>query len=316
MEQYVRERAFQYEILEKIGQGKNGIVYRANDTEKKRVVALKVLGPEITSSERFRSFTKSALRAYGRVEHPALTTIYELIPDDDNFLIVSEYVEGHTIKQLLRSAPLQPGTFVELARQIASGLNCLHQRELAHGNLHPSNIMVRRDGQVKITDFGLPRRLGLDVDVVDEVDYPLEAVQFCSPEQARGEGPALLGDIFSLGAVFYMMLAGQPPFLGGNRSEIAEAVQKGRLDCDLLRLAHVPGEMVRLTQRMLAQDKKERCRTVDELLITLDSIDTFEHDLAVKGRLSWRHLPSWGYPAITILTAILLIAWIVITSGR
>jgi serine/threonine-protein kinase len=316
MDQQIPEKVLKFRIIEKLGQGKNGIVYLARDPDRETPVALKVLGPEITEDDYFRKQGKSALKAVATIEHPNIGRVHEIIEDGTRLLISQEFIDGRTLRQIIDHQPLVPSAFLELATRAAAGLDEAHRREIPHGNLHPGNIMVDRDGTVKLTDFGLPRRLGLGLDTDDEIEFPGDAVRYASPEEIKGHPRELPSDFFSLGLIFFEMLTGQPAFKRDSREETAEAILKAEADFLPLRRAHVPGDIQLLLRQMLAKNINDRCRSCGELAVTVESITAFEQDQAKRTAPPKKARSPRPYLIVSLLAVIVFILWMIETFGR
>ena len=210
-----------YRIIEPIGAGGMGAVYKAYDKKLHRIVALKLLPPEyISQQDRRRRFLQEA-RAASALNHPHILTVYEIGEDDGKPYIAMEYVEGETLRQKIRSRALQIKETLEIAIQIAEGLAKAHEAGIIHRDLKPENLMIRRDGYAKILDFGLAklvaqRELALAADsgqktlikVETEAGTLLGTVNYMSPEQLLGQRVDRRCDIFSFGIVLCEMLTG------------------------------------------------------------------------------------------------------------
>ena len=209
-----------YEVIEKIGEGGMGAVYKALDIRLGRSVALKMLpGDAVANSERKRRFALEA-KAASALNHPNIITIYDIDVADGVDFIAMEYVAGHTLSELIPPNGMEPARAIQLGAQIADALATAHQSGIVHRDLKPSNIMVNAQGRVKVLDFGLAK---LIEPVSGEGATQTAALQtregtilgtasYMAPEQAEGNPVDQRADIFSFGAVIYEMLSGVPPF--------------------------------------------------------------------------------------------------------
>src|SRR6266478_6455998 len=214
-----------YHVLSLLGAGGMGEVYLAEDTRLKRKVALKLLPAELTANrDRLRRFEQEA-RAASALNHPNIITIHEIRQVDGLNFIVTELIEGQTLRQQIATERMKLSLVLDVAMQVASALTAAHAAGIIHRDLKPENVMLRPDGLIKVLDFGLakltePRTSKMDSEAatVARVDTKMGAVmgtaQYMSPEQARGLKVDARTDIFSLGVVLYEMLAGRPPFTG------------------------------------------------------------------------------------------------------
>src|SRR2546428_4589391 len=206
-----------YEIRSKIGEGGMGEVYLAQDTKLDRKVALKILPAELAANQdRMRRFVQEA-KAASALNHPNILTIYEVDEADSVHSIATEFIDGETLRQRMKSAPTKLGEVLDVGSQIANALAAAHVVGIVHRDIKPDNIMLRRDGIVKVLDFGLAKLTErLPPDSVDAEAATKALVQtepgvvmgtaiYMSPEQARGMTVDVRTDIFSLGAVLYEM---------------------------------------------------------------------------------------------------------------
>lgn len=188
-----------YRILEKIGAGGMGVVYKAEDTKLKRVVALKFLPPEMTRDEEAKERFIQEAQAAAALDHPNICTVHEINEEDGQTYIVMAYIEGQSIKEKIASGPLKTDETLDIAIQVAEGLKAAHIRGIVHRDIKPANIMLMEKGQAKIMDFGLAK-LEWGVDLTKTATI-LGTVAYMSPEQAQGEKVDHRTDIWSLGCV-------------------------------------------------------------------------------------------------------------------
>ncbi|HEX6185824.1 MAG TPA: serine/threonine-protein kinase, partial [Pyrinomonadaceae bacterium] len=267
-----------YRIMEALGAGGMGAVYKAYDEKLHRVVALKLLPPEFISHEdRRRRFLQEA-RAASALNHPHILTVYEFGEDAGRPYMATEYVEGETLRQKIVARSLQVGDTLEVAIQIAEGLAKAHEAGIVHRDLKPENLMVSRDGYVKILDFGiaklLPRRSRTPaadsaqktlVRVKTDSGTILGTVNYMSPEQLLGQRVDLRCDIFSFGVVLCELLTGTCPFAADNHIDTMHAIlhEEPRLR-DAVK-AQLPAELFRILTKALDRQPKRRYKTVAEL---------------------------------------------------
>ena len=201
-----------YKILEKIGEGGMGIVYKAQDTNLDRFVALKFLPERLSNSEQDRARFLQEAKAASALNHPNICTIHGIEEHDKQMFIVMEFVEGRELKDVIaQENPIPMDRCLSLVSQIAEGLKASHTKGIVHRDIKSSNIMITSDGQVKIMDFGLAKRSGSAP--VTKTGSTVGTMAYMSPDQARGEELDHRSDLWSLGVVFYEMLTGRVPFI-------------------------------------------------------------------------------------------------------
>ncbi len=199
-----------YKILEKIGEGGMGVVYKAEDTKLKRTVALKFLPPEWTHDPQAKERFLREAQAAAALDHPNICTVYEIDEAKGKIFISMAYIEGQTLKQKMESGPFEIEDAQGIILQIALGLHEAHQKGIVHRDIKPGNIMLTKKGLAKITDFGLAKvERGVDRTKTNMI---VGTAAYMSPEQAQGENVDFRSDIWSLGVLFYEMLTGKLPF--------------------------------------------------------------------------------------------------------
>lgn len=209
-----------YEIVKSIGEGGMANVYLAVDLILNRKVAIKILRGDLANDEKFiRRFQREALAA-SSLSHPNIVEMYDVGEDNGNYYIVMEYIEGKTLKQLLKKrGHLTVGEAVDIMLQITDGMVHAHDSYIIHRDLKPQNIMIQEDGQIKITDFGIA--MALNSTQLTQTNSVMGSVHYLPPEQASGKGSTIKSDIYSMGILFYELLTGVLPFKGDNAVEIA-----------------------------------------------------------------------------------------------
>ncbi|MEQ1526286.1 MAG: serine/threonine-protein kinase [Gallionella sp.] len=210
-----------YEVLSELGQGAMGVVYRARDPLIDRVVAIKTINLSLASDEmeEYEGRFYQEAKAAGRLSHPNIVTIYDVGRNDDVAYIAMEFLEGRELRDIMNDGGLLPvHQVLDIVAQVASGLAYAHEFGIVHRDVKPSNIMVVRDGHVKITDFGIARMASSAVRT--QTGMVLGSPKYMSPEQVMGKFTDQRSDIFSLGVMLYEMLTGQAPFVGDNVNAI------------------------------------------------------------------------------------------------
>jgi eukaryotic-like serine/threonine-protein kinase len=282
-----------YQLLSPLGRGGMGEVHLALDTRLQRKVAIKLLPAEFTSNAgRVRRFAQEA-RAASALNHPNIITIHEIGETDSMRYIVTEYVEGETLRQRMNAGPQQRmklSEAIETATQIAAALSAAHEARITHRDIKPENVMVRRDGIVKVLDFGLAKLTETQAAPVDsqastvaklstDAGVVMGTPRYMSPEQARGEKVDARTDIFSLGVMLYEMVTGRAPFTGATTSEVIAAILR---DEPPPLTDNAPQEMERIVSQALRKDRAERYQSVKDLLIDLKDL---KRELEIESRL-------------------------------
>src|SRR5258705_2684479 len=275
-----------YRIMEPLGAGGMGAVYKAYDKKLHRVVALKVLPPEFLSQQdRRRRFLQEA-RAASALTHPHILTVYEVGEDDGKPYIAMEYIEGETLRQKIKARALQLKDTLDIAIQIAEGLGKAHEAGIIHRDLKPENLMIRRDGYAKILDFGLAKLIAqrerslaaadsgqktlLRVDT--ESGTLLGTVNYMSTEQLLGQRFDRRCDFFSFGVVICEMLTGSCPFVNDNRIDTMHAILHKPPKLPDTSKAELPFDLQRILTKALQKVPKDRYQTVTELAADLKVI--------------------------------------------
>jgi serine/threonine protein kinase/Tol biopolymer transport system component len=272
-----------YEIRSHIGAGGMGEVYLARDTTLDRVVALKILPSEIaTDQQRMQRFVQEAKTA-SALNHPNILTIFEIGETGGSHFIATEYIDGVTLRRHMAGRRLKLSEALDIAAQIAAGLTAAHSAGIVHRDIKPENIMLRKDGYVKLLDFGLAKPTERQASLVDteaqtkmlvntSPGMVMGTVSYMSPEQARGFQLDARTDIWSLGCVLYEMVAGRVPFAGQTTSDVIVAV----LDREPPPLPggpyETPSELQRILRKALRKDREERYQTVKDLLVDLRAL--------------------------------------------
>jgi serine/threonine protein kinase/tetratricopeptide (TPR) repeat protein len=266
-----------YKILEKLGEGGMGVVYKAEDTKLKRTVALKFLSPQALGTEDEKNRFIHEAQSAAALNHPNICTVHEIDEREGQPFIAMEYIEGQSLKDIIASGPLKLGEARNIAMQIAEGLHEAHRRSIVHRDIKPANIMITDAGRVKIMDFGLAKSPGKTQ--LTREGTTIGTVAYMSPEQARGEKVDHRTDIWSLGVVLYEMISGQSPFKGDHEQAIVYSiVNEEPRPLTHLRTA-VPVELERIARKAMAKSPRDRYQHADELMVDLRSL-TVEIDSA------------------------------------
>jgi DNA helicase-2/ATP-dependent DNA helicase PcrA len=273
-----------YRILEPLGAGGMGAVYKAHDEKLDRVVAIKVLPPDsVAHDDRRRRFLQEA-RAASALNHPHILTIYEIGESDDKPYIVMEYIQGETLRRKIAGRPLPLFRALEIAIQVAEGLAKAHEHGIVHRDLKPENLMITKDGYAKILDFGLAKLIARDkppaadsaentvVHVKTQAGTIMGTVGYMSPEQILGKRVDQRSDLFSYGIVFYEMATGQRPFAGQNDIDTMHAILHSEPTPTHVVNPDLPEDLNRIIARALAKEPKRRYQTVKDLLTEIKEL--------------------------------------------
>jgi serine/threonine protein kinase len=295
-----------YRILDRLGRGGMGRVFKAEHITLKRVVALKVLAPHLLDSERARKLFLREVRAAAQLVHPNVVAAYDASEEGGHYYLVLEYVDGANLDQLVRKqGPLSVGLACDYIKQTANGLQAAHLLGMVHRDIKPSNLLVQRrglnedsPGLIKINDFGLARlgrseKTGCSATlgeasgtILIKQNTVMGTPDFLSPEQTRDlHGADIRSDLYSLGCTFYFLLTGRPPFPGGSSlkklishsCERPEPIRSFRDD--------VPVAVVEIVDRLMAKSPEDRYQTPRELAEALSAF-------AVGGPTPWQPAPS------------------------
>jgi len=269
-----------YEIVAQIGAGGMGEVYRARDTHLKRDVAVKVLPEEVANNRERESRFLQEARAAGALNHPNIVAVYDVSRQNGVSYIVSELVEGESLRAVMAHGPLTPRRCASLAAQMAQGLAAAHSSGIVHRDLKPENILCTSDGRVKILDFGLakhtlPKAAANSADVTLTVQTNpgviMGTVGYMSPEQVRGQVVDSRSDIFSLGVILYEMLTGQRAFGGTSSVDTLSAILKE--DPPPLDPA-IPSALSQVVQRCLEKEPARRFQNAGDLAFALQTLSS------------------------------------------
>jgi serine/threonine protein kinase/tetratricopeptide (TPR) repeat protein len=263
-----------YRILEKIGAGGQGTVYKATDTKLGRAVVVKVLPPELTVKEaNLKRFEREA-RLASALDHPNICTIFDLNDIEGVHFIAMQYVEGKNVRELVNGRPLDLRSALSITIQVADALSAAHSRGIIHRDVKAGNVMVMPSGQVKILDFGLAKLMegegtqpgGIHHTDLTEVGIPYGTATYAAPEQARGERVDARADIFSTGVLLYEMLTGTWPFQGKTSVDVRHAVLHNEpAPLGEARPGGAPPQLQAILDHTLAKDPKDRYQKVGEL---------------------------------------------------
>lgn len=258
-----------YEILEVIGEGGMAIVYRALDHRLNRDVAVKIMRDEMAADEEFRRRFCTESHAVAMLSHPNIVAVYDVSHNDNVEYIVMELVDGITLKHYIeRKGVVAWKEVVHFTKQISKALAHAHERGIIHRDIKPQNIMLLRDGTIKVGDFGIA---ALENEVYENNGEAIGSIHYIAPEQARGECPDARSDIYSLGVMMYEMLTGGLPFTGNTLGEIAVQHMNAKPVPPHEKNPEIPLELERITLKAMSAELSERYQSANELLSDLEA---------------------------------------------
>jgi Tol biopolymer transport system component len=317
-----------YEIVAPLGAGGMGEVYRARDERIGRDVAIKVLPAELAADpDRLRRFEQEA-RAAGQLNHPNILALYDVGSHEGSPYLVSELLEGQSLRERLEGGLLPPRKVIELAVQVCSGLAAAHEKGIVHRDLKPENLFITSDGHVKILDFGVAKLIHPEVKVdpyakttssgpTTEAGTVLGTAAYMSPEQVRGQTVDHRSDLFSLGVVLYEMLSGAKPFHRDSAVETMNAILKEEPP-ELTSLdPKVPAGLTRVVQHCLEKLPPDRFQSARDLAFALQALSTTSGETRadvqtgqfltrsrIRERLAWGVAAAFAVVAIGVLLAL------------
>jgi serine/threonine protein kinase len=278
----IGERLGKYTILETLGTGSMGTVYKAEDPDRRLPVVVRLVRAQVLfDAERRERFLQQMLLASG-IRHPALCPILEIGDENDDLFVVTPYISGKTLARYTEGKLLPWRTSVNIAAGIAEALSAVHAAGAVHRAVKPSNIWLKEHGAILLSDCGVarfteiekPSRSGPRLARVDFADtlIPLGALSYMSPEQIRGAAVGHRSDIFSLGAVLYELLTGKHPFEARNSLSRMSAILEGQPPAPSARVPGVPIELDRILRKALEKSPEDRYSTMDEFASALRSV--------------------------------------------
>ena len=305
-----------YKILEKLGGGGMGVVYKAEDTKLKRTVALKFLPPDLTRDDESKVRFIQEAQAASALQHNNICTIHEVDETEDGQLfIVMACYEGDTLKKKIEQNPLDIEDAVNIILQVANGLSKAHEKGIIHRDIKPANVMLTDDGVVKILDFGLAKLTGQTR--ITKTATTMGTIAYMSPEQSRGETVDKRTDIWSLGVMLYQMVTGQLPFKGEYEQAVVFSILNNDPEpIDNLR-TDIPAEIQEIVQKSLQKDVEKRYQDVTDILDPLEVLKrkfdsgqfvTQDQKIELKRK---RKKYAYGAMAVIVVSviAVALILW-------
>ena len=320
-----------YEILEKLGEGGMGVVWKARDIRLDRFVAIKLLPPDRTADpERRRRFVTEA-RAASALNHQRIITIYDIDQSDGADFIAMEYVAGKTLEELIPAKGMKPDNVIRYAIQIADALAAAHAAGIVHRDLKPANVMVMENGQLKVLDFGLAK-LREATGALSEAENTrtiraehrtedgaiVGTISYMSPEQAEGKTVDARSDIFSFGSVLYEMLTGRTAFRGDSKVSTLAAILRAQPEPIESLAPGTPRDLVRVVQRCLRKDPDDRAQSMADLRVTLKDLkeESDSGSLSVRDPVKRNVKNRWWFGVTAAFLAVVAGSSYLLVGGR
>ncbi len=310
--------AGRYKIIEELGRGGMGVVYKAEDTKLKRTVALKFLPPELTHISEVKERFMREAQAAAALDHPNICTVHEFDEAEEKPFISMAYIEGQSLKKKIESGPLELDEALRIATQVAEGLHEAHKKGVVHRDIKSSNIMVTEQDHAKIMDFGLARVAGGTL--VTKEGTTMGTIAYMSPEQARGEEVNHRTDIWSLGVVLYEMISGQLPFKGEHDQSVMYSILNEEPEPITNLTPDIPMAIEQIVGKALEKKPDERYQHTEELLEDLRSISEGIEPEGIRARL-WkakllRRKKAFLYAGIAGFLVIMTVIALSLFTGR
>ena len=299
-----------YKILEKLGEGGMGVVYKAQDTKLDRIVALKFLPKHLLCDEEAKTRFVHEAKAASALNHPNITTIHEIDEAEGECFIAMEYVDGRSLKKLIEEKTLSLKEILDIAIQACEGLVIAHEKGIVHRDIKSDNIMLTFKGQIKIMDFGLAELKGASR--LTKTGSTVGTLAYMSPEQAQGMEVDQRSDIFSFGVVLHEMITGQLPFKGEHEPAIIYSILNETPEPLARYKSNVPGALQQIVDKALAKERDERYQHVDEILADLKSAKRkIESGRTIQEPLKLKRLikrPLYLYVSLAIIIILLILS--------
>jgi serine/threonine protein kinase len=260
-----------YRLLAQQGSGGMAVIYKAQDLELSRIVAVKILRPSLTADPTFLTRFKNEARSVANLQHPNIVTIYDVGSDGPTQFIVMEFVDGTDLKKIIKTEGiLTVDRALKMAIQICAGIGFAHRAGLVHADVKPQNILVTKNDVVKVTDFGIAQAFS-DTQPPEKQQVVWGSPHYFAPEQAKGEKPTPASDVYSIGIVMFEMLTGRLPYVGGDQQQLALAHIRDRVPMVTEYNPSVPDALAQIVYKVMSKEPANRYRTADQLGHVLES---------------------------------------------
>ncbi|GAV23720.1 protein kinase domain-containing protein [Carboxydothermus pertinax] len=268
--------AGRYKIIEPLGGGGMAVVYKGQDLLLNRYVTIKILRPEFTSDEEFVERFNREAKALASLSHPNIVNIYDVGKENDTYFLVMEYVEGRNLKDIIKDKPLGLRESVRIILQVALALGHAHQHGILHRDVKPQNIIITPEGIAKLTDFGIAGNVSSST--INNSKEIMGSVHYLSPEQAKGESLTFASDLYSLGVVFYELVAKRLPFTGDSPIAVALKQINDLPQPPSYFNKKIPSEIDRIILKLLSKKPEQRFNSAYELIAVLKRLDLPQED--------------------------------------
>jgi non-specific serine/threonine protein kinase len=305
-----------FEILEKLGEGGMGMVYKAEDKRLNRIVALKFLSPDLALDEEAKKRFLYEAQSASSLQHNNICTIHDIDESEDGrMFICMDYYEGETLDNVLKKGPVPVDQALDIALQIASGLGKAHQESIIHRDIKPSNIFITKDGVVKILDFGLAKFHGITA--ITKTSETIGTAGYMSPEQASGGVVDQRTDIWALGVVIYEMITGKLPFKGEYEQAMVYSILNDSPEPPTALRTGLPIELDRIILKSLSKDPSDRYQHIDEMAVDLRKLrgskDESNREVRYEGQNRRKRLFIPAVSAIVVI-AVSLLVWMFVAQ--
>lgn len=254
-----------YELVAQQGSGGMSVIYKALDRMLGRMVAVKILRPSLTQDPAFLEKFRQEARSIAMMSHPNIVTVHDVGSDGPTHYIVMEMIEGHDLKKIIKARGALPyRKALEYAIQICAGLGFAHRSQLVHADVKPQNILINRDGIIKVTDFGIAQAY-TDTMPPARADVVWGSPHYFAPEQARGEKPSPASDVYSIGIVMFEMFTGRLPYAGASQRELALAHIQADIPRAIAVNPDVPRDISRVIAKVMSKGPNDRYKHADQL---------------------------------------------------
>src|SRR5258705_750642 len=254
-----------YRLIDEQGSGRMAVIYKAQDLQLGRTVAVKILRPSLTGDSSFLTRFRQEARNVANLSHPNIVTLHDVGQDGNTYYMVMEYVDGKDLKKLIREeAPFSVERALHIAIQICAGVGFAHRAGLVHADVKPQNVLVGHDDQVKVTDFGIAQALSVS-QPQEKQSVVWGSPHYFAPDQASGETPTHASDVYAIGIVMFEMLTGKLPYSGNDQQELAMAHIRDEVPHVMTFNPSVPVHLDRIIYKVMSKEPANRYRTADQL---------------------------------------------------